>query len=136
MKKILSILSFAGLLFVSCNEEPPPVTFDFGLEENFQTSDIYISENSLLKFSITDIADSRCPSDVVCIWQGKADVKIEIESPQKGTIVLNGYDNLVDTFGIYSFELLDVSPFPISTETIKTEEYDVTLKIEKLSSDN
>ena len=134
MKKILSILFFAGLLLVSCNEEIVPVTFDFSMEENFETGEIYLSEDNLLEFSITDIADSRCPSDVVCIWQGKADVKIEIESPQKGSIVLSTYDNIIDTFGIYSFELIDVSPYPISTEIIELVDYMVTLKIEELQN--
>ena len=89
-----------------------------------------------MKFSITEINDSRCASDVTCIWAGKADVTIEVESPVKGSLVLstieNGIDHKTDTLGNYSFQLIDVSPYPVSTQIIKLEEYDVTLKIQKL----
>ena len=132
MKNIILTAFFATFLFVSCNNEELPETFEIGFEEDFQHGEINQSDDTSLKFSITEINDSRCPSDVICIWGGKADVKVEVESPQIGFIVLSTYDNLIDTFGIYSFELIDVSPHPISTEIIKLEDYQVTLKIEEL----
>lgn len=132
MKKILLILFIAALIFVSCNKETLPGTFIIGLEEDFQINIEYQSANNSIKFTITEINDSRCPGDVVCVWEGKADVKIEVESPQAGSIVLSTYDNLIDTVGNFSFELIDVSPYPISTENIKVEDYDVTLKILEL----
>ncbi len=61
-------------------------------------------------------------------------VKIEIESPQNGTLILSTFDNLIDTFGIHSFELIDISPYPISTRTIELKDYNVTLKIEELEN--
>lgn len=129
--KILYLaLLFIGLF--SCQKETSPEFFSFGTEKSFHLNDEYLSGDNSLKFSISEINDSRCPSDVVCIWQGKADVKIEVENPIKETIVLNTFDNLKDTVGNYSFELKDVSPYPISTQTIKLEDYDVTLKILEL----
>ena len=128
MKEIISILFITGLIVVSCNEEIPPVC----LEENFKIGEVYISEYNILEFTVTEITDSRCPSDVVCVWQGEAIVKIEIDTPQKDVIILSTYDNVIDTSGIYSFELIDVTPYPISTQTINLEDYNVTLKIEEL----
>ena len=119
--------------FISCDEEPVPDSFSFGVENDFKIKGDYHSTDNSLKFSITEVNDSRCPSDVVCIWAGKADVKIKVESPVTGTITLSTYNNPVDTVGNYSFKIIDVLPYPISTKTIKLEDYVVMLKIEKLS---
>ena len=132
MKNLFFATFFVSLFFVSCNNEELTDNFKTGLEVVFQQGKIYQSDDNSLNFSITEINDSRCPSDVTCIWAGKADVKIEIESPHKGDIILSTYNNLIDTFGIYSFELIDVSPYPVSTETIELEDYLVTLKIEEI----
>ena len=103
------------------------------MENEFKINGEYHSADNYLNFSVTEINDSRCPSDVVCVWQGKADVKIEVKNPVRGSISLNTYDNLIDTVGNYSIELIDVSPYPVSTKVIKLEEYKVTLKIVELT---
>jgi hypothetical protein len=132
MKFLIQILFFVSFIFVSCSKDTLSDSFKIGLENEFQYGEINQSDDNSLKFSITEINDSRCPSDVVCIWEGEAIVKIKIESPQKATINLSTYDNLIDTLANYSFELIDVSPYPISTKTIKLNDYTVTLKIEEL----
>jgi len=132
MKFLIQILFFVSFIFVSCSKDTLSDSFKIGLENEFQYGEINQLDNNSLKFSITEINDSRCPSDVVCVWEGEAIVKIKIESPQKATINLSTYDNLIDTLANYSFELIDVSPYPISTKTIKLNDYTVTLKIEEL----
>lgn len=117
---------------VSCNDEEMPESFDMGVEKSFRTDIEYQSSDNQLKFSILNIDDSRCPSDVTCVWEGKADVTVEVKSPQTGTLILSTYNNQIDTVGNYSFELKDVSPYPVSTETINLEDYNVTLKIVEL----
>ena len=132
MKKCLLLPIFFAILLSSCREEKAEESFTVGLEEQFQHGKINKSAKHSLQFSITEINDSRCPSDVVCIWEGKADVRLSIESPQKGEIVLSTYNNLVDTFANYSFTLIDVSPYPVSTKTIELEDYTVLIKIEEI----
>ena len=122
----------AAFIFASCEEESIHDSFDFGIEKSFQINGEYLSMDNSLRFTITNIEDSRCPSDVVCVWEGKADITIEVEATVKETIVLSTYNNLIDTVGNYSFELKEISPYPVSTKTIELEDYDVTLKIEKL----
>lgn len=134
MKTFYLFLALIAISFISCDKESVSDSFGFGLENDFKINGEYHSIDNSLNFSITEINDSRCPSDVVCIWAGKADVKIKVESPVSGTITLSTYDNQVDTVGNYSFKIIDVSPYPISTKTIRLEDYDVILKIEKLSS--
>lgn len=132
MRTKILYLFFLSIGLFACNKETSPELFTFGTEKNFQINDEYLSGDNSLKFSISEINDSRCPSDVFCIWQGKADVKIEVLNPAIETLVLNTFDNLKDTVGNYSFELKDVSPYPISTQTIQLEDYNVTLKILEL----
>lgn len=130
MKQIILGVFFTLLIFSSCNKDEQIKTFV--LEQKFQIDQSFASTNNPLKFTITEINDSRCPSDVVCVWEGKADVTIKVESPVSGIITLSTYDHLIDTVGNYSFELIDVSPAPISTETIELEDYKVNLKIKEL----
>lgn len=130
MKQIILAAFFTMILLNSCNKNEQFSTFL--LEEKFQIDQQFQSEDNQLKFTITEILDSRCPSDVVCIWQGEAIVKIKVDSPVKGTLELSTFHNLTDTLGSFSFSLIDVSPYPVSTETIELEEYNVTLKIEEL----
>ncbi|HSN48753.1 MAG TPA: hypothetical protein VLR29_08330 [Flavobacterium sp.] len=134
MKNLNFFLAFIFISFISCDNEPVPDSFSFGLENDFKINGEYHSVDNSLKFKITEINDSRCPSDVVCIWAGKTDVKIEVESPVTGTIVLSTYDNSVDIVGNFSFKIIDVLPYPISTKTIQLEDYNVTLKIVELTN--
>jgi len=134
MKTIYLFLALIAISFISCEKETVPDSFSFGLENDFKINGEYHSVDNSLKFKITEINDSRCPSDVVCIWAGKTDVKIEVESPVTGTIVLSTYDNPVDTVGNFSFKIIDVLPYPISTKAIQLEDYNVTLKIVVLSN--
>lgn len=133
MKISILIALFAAFLFSSCHEEETLGAFKYGIEEVFKYGEIYQLDNNSLKFSITEINDSRCPKGVYCFWAGSANVKLVFELPQKGSLFLKTYDNRIDTFANYSFELIDVSPYPISTETIELEDYNVTLKITELS---
>ena len=144
--KILYILLVltTGVLLYSCNKEKVPdndkeetaANFELGIEKSFKINGKYQSDDYSLKFKLTDINDSRCPTDVICVWAGKADVKIEVESPVTGSLVLstinNDFNKSIDTIGNYSFELIDVLPYPISTQTIDLEDYDVKLKVKKI----
>lgn len=136
MKKVCFYIIILAIILISCEKENAPDSFPLGIENEFKINDVYHSSDNSLKFSITEINDSRCPSDVECIWAGKADVTIKLESPVSESFVLSTLNNALysskDTVGNYSFQLIDVSPYPVSTQIIKFEDYKVTLKIEKL----
>ena len=133
MKTLYIFLVLITISFISCDKVTFSESFSLGLENDFKIYGEYHSIDNALNFSIVEINDSRCPSDVVCVWEGKADVKINVISPVKGIITLSTYDHLTDTIGNYSFKLVDISPYPVSTKTIKIEEYNVTLKIVELT---
>lgn len=132
MKTIYSLLALISVLFISCDNEPDYDSFRLGQENHFEIKKEYYSIDNSLRFSITEINDSRCPADVICVWEGKADVKIEVKNPVHGILLLNTHNNRIDSLGNYSFELIDVSPYPISTKTINLEEYNISLNILEL----
>ncbi len=136
MKKLFLILLVSAFVFSACNKTEDPDSFNFKTESKFQHGIMNQSSDSSLRFSITEINDSRCPSDVVCVWEGKADVKIVVESPTTGSIVLSTFNNRIDTVGNYSFELIDVSPHPVSTKTLTLDDYIVTLAINDITQNN
>lgn len=81
------------------------------------------------------VDDSRCPSDVTCIWEGRASVTFHIyNQTQYQTITLTTGENTTSYVDSYEINLIDVLPYPISTKDI-SEEYAVTITISKNDSE-
>jgi hypothetical protein len=127
--KTYFLILIIPLFFIACSKEYFPGVFTLDEEENFRVGNENKSAEGNVKFTITNVRDSRCPSDVVCFWQGEAEVEIQFFAPFQEIIELNTFDKRVDTVGNYYVELIDVSPYPVSTKTIKTKDYVVKLKI-------
>ncbi len=89
------------------------------------------AENLTITF-LKVVEDSRCPSDVTCVWAGKADLIFDILKNQSKEITLSTYtNNTLNVFDKYKIQLIDVKPYPTSTKTIKPEDYVAILKITK-----
>lgn len=83
----------------------------------------------------TEVIDSRCPSDVVCIWAGQVSILVHLQDSSGSLKQLNlalGSPEAPSTrsFGNYSISLIDVQPYPISTEQTPQTDYVATLLIE------
>ena len=81
-----------------------------------------------LKFYFYDIEDSRCPSDVTCVWEGQVFAMIRISN---ATHDIGGYrdiGNVEKSFPPFVVTLKDIQPYPVSTEK---PDYVATLEIEK-----
>jgi len=81
---------------------------------------------------VTD--DSRCPSDVTCIWAGEVKVvlNVTIEGQGSGETILtlganNNDDQNVKNIGGYYVKVIAVNPYPVSTKIIGQSDYIVTL---------
>ena len=69
-----------------------------------------------LKFYFYDIEDSRCPSDVTCIWEGRVLTMTRISN---ATLDIGGYRNIGNvekSFPPYVVTLKDLQPYPVNTE--------------------
>jgi len=89
-----------------------------------------------LQIKILNLTDSRCPSDVTCVWQGQAKILVDINKSSQNlgnfSLILNDKNLEAKSFDHYSIHLIKVDPYPISTKKIQLSDYDVTLKLSLL----
>ena len=132
---LLTVSLAAGCGGISDVFEPGPAqTVVLGVGEQAQTTD---GSLSILFVDVSD--DSRCPTDVVCVWAGNGQVVIQLE-PTGGSAV----DEVLNTnqdvgpgevvFRGYSFELVSLSPAPVSTIPIPPADYKVMLRVTEESN--
>jgi hypothetical protein len=79
--------------------------------------------------SVSD--DSRCPSNVQCVWAGDAAIKLGLaanSTAQESTIHLNIDPKTVDFSG-YRIKATNLAPVPKSGSTISAGAYIVTLQV-------
>ena len=83
-------------------------------------------ENLMLYFY--DIEDSRCPSDVTCVWEGRVLAMIRVSNSTHDVGGPQEIGFVQKTFPPYLITLKDIQPYPVSTEK---PDYVVTLNISK-----
>ena len=136
--KLLSFLAlslFALVIFTACPQEHEDdlleradisgeyeMTFDETLD--FPDADFSITFDQVVE-------DSRCPTHVVCVWEGLVKVNLSFlldgEPSAYEFIKHEGIqDDSVTEVGPYTITLLEVNPYP---EDIPLEEEDYWLKI-------
>jgi len=87
------------------------------------------------EISILDIQDSRCPSDVTCVWEGEVKILINVVNDHNplGNFTLTSRagdkDLSTQTIDGFSIQVIDVNPYPISTKQIPLSDYVVTLVV-------
>jgi hypothetical protein len=92
-----------------------------------------------LKVDLREIADSRCPKDVVCIQMGSAQIKFAVSDATNQADVNVDFkgDSKTDlqTFSLsgqtYVLKVSEVLPYPVSSQSTKLEDYKVGVTIEK-----
>jgi hypothetical protein len=81
--------------------------------------------------------DSRCPSDVVCVWEGNAQIQLELalEGRGKTVIALNSALKPQEAiFAAFRIKLLSLEPYPKSTRPIHPRKYRAKLIVEDANS--
>ncbi len=131
------------LFLAACGRGAGEVKANLGQEFSLsigQTASIQ-SEQLKLKF-LEMVNDSRCPSEVSCVWQGQASSLVEItylESVQKVTLVqpdLTEEPSRID-FNDYVIKF-NLTPYPQARKEINKSDYRLQVVITKtpLSSEN
>ncbi|MFQ5978105.1 MAG: hypothetical protein ACE5OZ_08255 [Candidatus Heimdallarchaeota archaeon] len=89
-----------------------------------------------LKF-IDVIDDSRCPSDVVCVWEGTVSLMINLQynNQDLGNFVLNSSNLHKASFMGYYAKFKVLEPYPISTEIIPKSSYHASFIISEYGPD-
>jgi len=121
MVRLRFVSVLVAVLFVAgCGTdiiEPPRMqTLVLGVGEQAQTTD-----GKLTVFFIGVSGDSRCPTDVVCVWEGNGQVAIRLEPlggmPMDGQLNTNqgvGPDRI--RFDGHTLELVSLDPSPLRSD--------------------
>ncbi|MBN1819223.1 MAG: hypothetical protein JW833_00820 [Prolixibacteraceae bacterium] len=131
MKKLILIIALFLFAF-ACEDKVSESNFGFNGELQLKHGQIVYSDNNDISLEILNINDSRCPSDVVCIWAGEARIFLEFKNTTTTIFELCTGGPLKDTIDNYIFELMNVSPYPVSTETLELDDYTIKLNITEL----
>jgi hypothetical protein len=142
MKKFfVPILLSAALLF-ACDKKDDnnPKSIQLGEAFTLKINETAELDSDGMKITLLDITeDSRCPTGVSCIWEGRvvAEFKVEkdgemliksaTDNPQDlsdGTIS-NGFE----AFG-HTVTMEEVTPYPVGTEPIDKADYKVKIVVE------
>jgi len=77
--------------------------------------------------------DSRCASDVTCVWAGQAVVLFTAIAPtgeaQELRLVLGTETTVPQPFGRFGLLVSELRPYPVSTAPIGADQYEVTARV-------
>lgn len=126
------------LLATGCDDEPGQKVIILNQEFTLAFQEVGELKDGAFKISLEEIReDSRCPSDVQCIWAGQAKVLLhftERDKPTDNVELILGVDNpelATKVIGAYTIRLLEVNPYPLSTREVSPSDYSVKLEILK-----
>jgi hypothetical protein len=127
---LASVLCAVAL--AACGRDGSAATLSTPIQLAPGQSAVYDAENLEVKFVGID-ADSRCPSDVACVWAGEISVRLAVRKDRRTKeLSIKGNQSLpVDGFIV---SVLDVLPPPKSTQRIAPADYRVTLKVARPAS--
>ena len=143
---LIAVLAVLVLGIVACqnNRSPAPTQQQAQTSPNelsLRVGETTFVDNIAISFSGVQ-EDSRCPTDVQCVWAGNARAALGV-GPRKGT---QGPTDLVllntnasqgaqsgESWGL-RVTLVDLTPAPKSTQPTPPENYLIRLKVEALSN--
>lgn len=140
VKKMLCMAAVAVLS--GCGSTTGP---DVGLEGSLLTTPIDVTlgfgedrviEGTVLRMTFAAVLeDSRCPTDVACVWEGNATVEVGIGAGMGPTFPLQLNTSLEPRSVEWNellVTLLELSPSPVSDSAIPTADYSVKLRLEPM----
>ncbi len=137
MKKVALL---ALVLFCACEGILSPVNLDEPFFLNFGEK-VLTPDNLCIEFQQV-LEESRCPSDAICVWAGRARIGLLLQTAADSVqveLAIPGFvaqsDTLahqpVDTIG-YRITLLQLDPYPQSDRQPRDSDYRALLKISRL----
>lgn len=77
------------------------------------------------------VEDSRCPSDVVCVWAGRLVVSLTLKSDTDEETLNLESGETPHGFDIFKVYVESATPKPVSTKPIPPSEFSVFIRVEK-----
>lgn len=124
----LTLITILGLGSITMAQKTQELTLKRGQQKSAANGEV------ILKFlSVTE--DSRCPTDVNCIWAGNAKVEVLITDKHgfsKKVIMNSTVGPKGDQHNGWAIYLSSLTPSPKSGKTIKQRNYIATFNITRL----
>ena len=116
-----------AVALAACGRDGSAATLNAPIQLAPGQSAVFDAENLEVKFVGID-SDSRCPSDVACVWAGEIVVRLTVRKDRRTKeLAIKGNQSLpVDGFVV---SVLEVLPPPKSSQRIAPADYRVTLKV-------
>ncbi|MFX1534075.1 MAG: hypothetical protein ACFFDI_07570 [Promethearchaeota archaeon] len=135
---ILAII-LGGISITLMNFQTPNTQNVF-LDESFNLhvdEKAYIDSIELVVTFLNVKEDSRCPSDVVCVWEGDVAIEVNIilNGQNRGNFELNRSNLHKASFGGYYLKLIELNPYPSSSEPIPLSSYNANFKVGQYGPD-
>jgi hypothetical protein len=133
MKRHRLVLLLLIATLAACRSTGAPAPHAASLKQEIQLAPkqqaAYGPQGLTVEF-IRVVEDSRCPSDVECVWAGevKVEVATRINTAEAVKHEIKAGEHA--TVGAFRVGIVNVHPVPVSTRQIPQEEYRVTLKVE------
>ncbi|MFC1957203.1 hypothetical protein ACFLX0_00085 [Chloroflexota bacterium] len=129
---ITIILSTISFVIAACSSNAVSLDQEFSLQIGESAS----IRGEKLQFRFLEVTeDSRCPTGVVCIWEGRVSVLLEItyrESLQKVELTEPGLTSWPPENAFNEYKIAyHVEPYPQASAEIAEDEYRLHLKISK-----
>lgn len=94
-----------------------------------------------LEIKFTDVVgDSRCPSEIDCVWQGQVEIVLHMTQGVRDLGNINlvrqaGRENSASaTLDGYSIQLLEVKPYPKTSQPIDLSDYRAIVNVSRSQS--
>lgn len=129
MKPVLILLILVSMACSSDEFESPGLGDD--LMVAFGERVLIPAESLIITFTELN-EDSRCPSDVICGWEGQATITVTIArgSSDAEPRTLREHGEAASFFH-YSIALVELSPYPTTSHQSTPDEYVATLVVTK-----
>lgn len=112
-----------AVLLLGCHKkDSETLELRIGKDTEINSGQTAVNSKYNIQLTVEDIEDSRCPKDVLCIWEGNGVVNFLLEinnNPIKFHLDTNknhpDFNFINDTIiGDFRYELKDIQPYPIS----------------------
>jgi hypothetical protein len=111
------------------------VSAELGKEVELRVDEVAVFEAEGLTVRFWDVpADSRCPIDVICVWQGEAVVALRVavaDGSSEELRLKHEGDGRSRDWGGFRFELRFIEPAPESSRTLRVEDYRIRLLVDR-----
>lgn len=127
--------------FVTDAAPPEPIATGPALGEPFDLKvgeTVNVGDDGVTVEFVELIEDSRCPSDVTCVWSGRAVILAIVSSA--GDVL--GFDTVeltleagivgADVGSLYGLTLVELTPYPVSNVELTSQDYVATLELAEI----